>query len=83
MSGVGIASRSPQRRSLIQSLVRRRNEKSYCARLYYHSSGMHSWEVYFTITWDLEFHLAVSIQVIVWNLESHIAVSIKRVQIMP
>ena len=50
-------------------------EESYCARLYYCSSGMHSWKVYFTITWDLELHLAVSIQVIVWILESHMAVS--------
>ena len=68
-SGLGIASRSPRRPSLIQRLVRRHpqdesefsNEKSYCARLYYSSSGIHSWEVNFTIIWDLELHIAVSI----------------------
>ena len=37
-----------------------RAPKSYCARLYYSNSGVHSWEVYFTITWDLELHISVS-----------------------
>ena len=67
-SGVGIASRSPRRQSLIQRLVHRRPQvqseissvKSYCARLYYSSSGILSWEVYFAIMWNLELHISVS-----------------------
>ena len=67
-SGLGISSRSPRRPSLVQRLVRRRhqrdseiwNTKRYCARLYYHSSGILSWEVYFTIMWNLKLHIAVS-----------------------
>ena len=67
-SGLGIASRSPRRPSLMQRLVRRRPQdeseiadvKSYCARLYYRSRGILSWEVYFAIMWDLELHVAVS-----------------------
>lgn len=35
--------------------------RSYCARLYYNSSGIHGWEVYFTIMWNLELHIAVSV----------------------
>lgn len=35
--------------------------RSYCARLYYNSSGTHSWDVYFAIMWNLELHIAVSI----------------------
>ena len=64
MSGVRIASRLWQREGDLGL------KKSYCARLYYCSCGVHSWEVDFVITWDLELHIAVSIQVIVWNLES-------------
>jgi len=67
-SGVGIASQSPQCPSLIprpariyQAESKLFNEKSYCARLHYRSSGNYSWEVYFTITWNLELHIAVSI----------------------
>ena len=68
-SGLGVASRSPRRPSLMQRLVRRRpqdeseisNVKSYCARLYYRSSGILSWEVYFVIMWNLELHIAVSL----------------------
>jgi len=64
-SGVAIASRSPRRPSFAQRLgIRRRQElssvKSYCARLYYSRSGVHGWEVYFAIMWDLEVHVAVS-----------------------
>jgi len=64
-SGVAIASRSPRRPSFAQRLaIRRRQElsnvKSYCARLYYSKSGVHGWEVYFAIMWDLEIHVAVS-----------------------
>jgi len=67
-SGVGIASRSQRHQSLIQRLVHRRsqvesevsNVRSYCARLYYSSSGTLSWEVYFAIMWNLELHIAVS-----------------------
>ena len=63
-SGVGTAFRSLRRPSLIQRLGRRARQhesdaKSYCARLYYSSSGIHSWEVYFAITWDLELHIKV------------------------
>ena len=36
--------------------------KSYCARLYYSSSGTHSWDVYFAIMWDLDLHINVSFQ---------------------
>ena len=68
-SGVGIASRTPRRPSLMQRLAQRRrqgeseisNVKSYCARLYYRSSGILSWEVYFAIMWNLELYIAVSI----------------------
>ena len=34
--------------------------KSYCARIYYSSSGTNSWEVYFVITRNLDLHLSVS-----------------------
>ena len=37
--------------------------RSYCARLYYSNSGTNSWEVHFSITWSLELHMAVSIQI--------------------
>ena len=68
-SGVGIASQTPRRPSFMQRLAQRRrqgeseisNVKSYCARLYYRSSGILSWEVYFAIMWNLELHIAVSI----------------------
>ena len=68
-SGIAIASRSSQHPSLIQRPTHRHhpvetdltNVKSYCARLYYSSSGICSWEIHFTIVWDLELHLAVSI----------------------
>ena len=67
-SGFGVASRAPRRPSLIQRLAHRRhqvdseisNMKSYCARLYYRSSGILSWEVYFAIMCNLELHIAVS-----------------------
>ena len=64
-SGVAIASRSTRRPSFVHRLaIRRRQElsnvKSYCARLYYSRSGVHSWDVYFAITWDFELHVAVS-----------------------
>ena len=66
-SGVGIATQSPRRPSLIQRLVHRHpqhehesNTKSYCARLYYSSSGILSWEVYFAIMLDLDLHVSVS-----------------------
>ena len=64
-SGVGIASQShptlmqrPDHGHQVESIVS--PEKSYCARLYYSNSGNHSWEVYFTIMWDLELYVAVS-----------------------
>ena len=68
-SGIAVASRSSQHTSLMRRSPHRHHQvesdltdvKSYCARLYYSSSGIYSWEVHFTITWDLELHLAVSI----------------------
>lgn len=39
------------------------NPRSYYARLYYSNSGTNSWKVHFTITWSLELHMAVSIQI--------------------
>ena len=63
-SGVGIAYQPPQHPSLIQWLFRRpqvSNVKSYYARLYYRSSSIPSWEVYFAIMWNLELHIAVSV----------------------
>ena len=66
-SGLGISSeRSHQ--SLIRKLSRKMHHtrvKRYCAQLYYSSSGVHSWEVYFAIMWDLELHINVSS---VWSL---------------
>jgi len=67
-SGIAIASRSSQHPSRIRRPTLRHRSvetdltdvKSYCARLYYSSSGIYSWEVHFTIMWDLELHLAVS-----------------------
>ena len=61
-SGVGVAFQS-----LMQWLGLRSNQpepdpRSYCARLYYSSISVHSWEVYFTVTWDMELHIAVSTQ---------------------
>ena len=35
--------------------------KSYCARIYYSSSGTNSWEVYFVIMRNLDLHISVSI----------------------
>lgn len=67
-SGVGIALQLPaQQQSLIHRLCCRHQPesdvKSYCARLYYCCSGIHSWEVYFTITQNLKLHITVSIHV--------------------
>ena len=46
---------------MMQKLFRRTHPvKRYCARLYYSSSGIHRWEVYFTVTCDLEVHIKVS-----------------------
>ena len=39
------------------------NTRSYCARLYYRSSGINCWEVCFAIVCNLELHIAVSISV--------------------
>ena len=39
------------------------NTRSYCARLYYSSSGINCWEVYFAIVCNLELHIAVSISI--------------------
>ena len=64
-SGLGIASQPRSRPSLMRKLsrkVRHTHEKTYCARLYYSRSSLHSWQVYFVIMWDMELHIAVSIQ---------------------
>ena len=55
-SGVGVAFQS------LMQLFGLKNARSYCARLYYSSIGVHSWEVNFAITFDLELHIAVSTQ---------------------
>ena len=67
-SGVGTAFRPLHRPSFVQrlSLRARQHEsdaKSYCARLYYSKSGTNScnWEVYFAIMWNMELHIAVSV----------------------
>ena len=54
-SGVGVAFRS------VMQCLGYQPKKSYCARLYYHNSGIHGWDVYFVITWNLESHISVSI----------------------
>ena len=62
-SGLGISSEQRSRQSLIRKLSRKMHHtrvKRYCAQLYYSSSGIHSWEVYFAIMWDLELHINVS-----------------------
>ena len=73
-SGVGIASQSPRRPSLIPRPAHRYqaesklfNEKRYFARLYYRSNGIHSWEIYFTIMWNLDLHIRVSIPRVLIN----------------
>ena len=58
-SGVGIGFL----KSMMQWLgLRTYRPRNYCARLYYSSSGIHSWEVYFVIMWNMELHISVSIQ---------------------
>ena len=64
-SGLAITSQPRPRQSLVQKFsrkVRHAHGKSYCSRLYYSSSGINSWEVFFVIMWDLELHIAVSVQ---------------------
>ena len=59
----GLAIASQPRQSLVQKLtrkIRHTHVKRYCAQLYYSSSGVHSWEVYFAVMWDLELHINVS-----------------------
>ena len=63
-SGLAIASQPSPHQSLVQKFprkVRHTHGRSYCSRLYYSSSGINSWEVYFVIMWDLELHMTVSI----------------------
>ena len=57
-SGLAIASQPRPRQSCKACNPQVR---SYCSRLYYSSSGIHSWEVFFVIVWNLELHIAVSI----------------------
>jgi len=61
-SGLGVAFRSIMQWLGFRSYQPQLDPKTYCARLYYSRSGIHSWEVYFTITWDLELHISVSIK---------------------
>ena len=59
-SGVGVAFQTPHPPSHSDHQKYESEAKSYCARLYYSSSGVHSWEVYFAIMWDLDLHINVS-----------------------
>ena len=62
-SGLAITSQPHSRQSLLQKLtrkIRHTRVKRYCAQLYYSSSGVHSWEVYFAVMWDLKLHINVS-----------------------
>ena len=59
-SGFGVAFQSVIQWLGLRSYQPQLDPKNYCARLYYSSSGTHSWEVYFAITWDLESHISVS-----------------------
>ena len=68
-SGLAITSQ-PHRQSLVQKLsqkVRHTHVKRYCAQLYYSSSSIHGWEVYFAIMWDLDLHVNVSSAWLTWN----------------
>ena len=62
-SGIGTAFHSTRRPSLMQRLGLRAHQhaKSYCARLYYSRTGIHSWDIHFAITWNLELHITVSV----------------------
>ena len=63
-SGLAIASQPRPRLSLMQRFSRKvlhTHEKTYCAKLYYSSGNVHSWQVYFVIMWDLELHISVSV----------------------
>ena len=63
-SGLAITSQPRPSQSLVQKFsrkVRHTEVRSYCSRLYYSSSGINSWEVFFVIMWDLELHISVSI----------------------
>ena len=63
-SGLAITSQPRPRQSLVQKFsrkVRHTQVKSYFSRLYYSSSGINSWEVFFVIMWNLELHITVSI----------------------
>ena len=57
-SGLAIASQPHPRQSCKACNPQVR---SYYSRLYYSSSGIHSWEVFFVIAWNLELHIAMSI----------------------
>ena len=54
-SGVGVAFQT------VMQWLGLKHARSYSARLYYSNSGTNSWEVYFVIMWNLELHIAVSI----------------------
>ena len=61
-SALGVVLQSVMQWLGIRSYQPQIDPKNYCARLYYSRSGIHSWEVYFAITWDLELHISVSIK---------------------
>ena len=64
-SGLAIASHPRPHQSLMQKFsrkVRQTHEKTYCAKLYYSRSSVHSWQVYFVIMWDMELHITVSVR---------------------
>ena len=63
MSAVGVVLQSA-----MQWLGLRSNQPRYCARLYYSSRGIHTWEVYFVIMKDLEAHRCVSDSPLVMRL---------------
>ena len=68
-SGLAITSQPHSCQSLLQKLtrkIRHTHVKRYCAQLYYSSSGVHSWEVYFAVMWDLELHINVSSE---WTID--------------
>ena len=61
-SGVGVVFQSVMQWLGLRSSQPEPNPRCYCALLYYSSIGVNSWEVYFTVIWDMELHIAVSTQ---------------------
>ena len=60
-SGLAVTSQPHHpRQSPLQKLSQKVRAKRYCAQLYYSSSSIHGWEVYFAIMWDIDLHINVS-----------------------